>query len=239
MSSNLRAHHCRIAGVVLDAFLLLEARLVGLVDHNQAEVWVGQEQGRARAHRDRRFATGDPAPRAAALRGAKIGMPGHRLAAETGLKTLEEGLGERDLGEQDKRLLALPEAFGDRLEINLGLAGTGDAIEQDRVESLADGGSKAGGGLALIVVELRRRVIGIGAGEGPVRIDRNGFERAGVDQPPQDRVADAGMIGKLVDRALTAFERGKRFLALRGEAVGDMAGRPIFDELARALQRGR
>ena len=38
MSSNFAAHHRSIAGVVLDAFLLLEAGLVGLVDDDQAEV---------------------------------------------------------------------------------------------------------------------------------------------------------------------------------------------------------
>ena len=63
----LRAHHGDVAGVVLDAFLLLEARFMRLVDDNQPEVAVGQEQRRARADGDRRLAAGDAAPGAATL----------------------------------------------------------------------------------------------------------------------------------------------------------------------------
>ena len=54
--------------MVLDAVLLLEARLMGLVDDDQPELRVGQEQGRARADNDLRLAAGDAAPGAAALR---------------------------------------------------------------------------------------------------------------------------------------------------------------------------
>ena len=68
MSSNLAAHHRRVAGVILDAVLLLEARLVRFVDDDQPELRIGQKQSGARADRDRRFAAGDPAPGAAALR---------------------------------------------------------------------------------------------------------------------------------------------------------------------------
>ena len=65
-------------------------------------------------------------------------MPGDRLAAEAGGEAGQEGLGQRDFGEQDQRLLALPDRLGDRLEIDLGLARSGDAVEQDRVEALPD-----------------------------------------------------------------------------------------------------
>ena len=82
-------------------------------------------------------------------------MPGDRRAAEARLEALEERLGQRDLGQQDQRLLALPQALGDRLEIDLGLARAGDAVEQDRVEALADRRGEAGRGFALVVVERR------------------------------------------------------------------------------------
>ena len=166
-------------------------------------------------------------------------MPGDGLAAEARLEALEEGLGQRDFGKQDERLAALAQAFGDGFEIDLGLARAGDPVEQDRVESLADRRGEAGGGFALIVVEVGRREVGVGAGEGPVGIDRHRLERAGIDQPAHDRVADLGMVGELADRALPAFDRGERLLALRGQALGDSAGRPIFGELARAVERGR
>jgi hypothetical protein len=50
------------------------------------------------------------APGAAALRRAQVRMPGDRRAAEARLEALEERLGQRDLGQQDERLLALPQA---------------------------------------------------------------------------------------------------------------------------------
>ena len=63
-------------------------------------------------------------------------MPRHRLASEPRLKALEEWLGERDFGQEDERLLSLPETLGDRFEIDFGLARPCDAIEQHGVEAL-------------------------------------------------------------------------------------------------------
>ena len=138
---ELGAHHRDVAGVILDAVLLLEAGLVRLVDDDQAEVRIGQEQGRAGADHDLRLAAGDRPPGAAALRRAEVRMPGDRLAAEARLEALEERLGQRDLGKQHERLPALPERLGDRLEIDLGLARAGDAVEQEGGEALADRGA--------------------------------------------------------------------------------------------------
>ena len=82
-------------------------------------------------------------------------------------------------------------------------------------------------------------MIGVGAGERAVGIHRDAFERSRVDEPAQHRVADAGMIGQFADRALAAFKCGERFLALRGEARRHRPGRPVFGELARAIEGGR
>ena len=191
---ELAAHHRDVAGVVLDAFLLLEAGLVGLVDDDQAELGVGQEQRRAGADDDLGLAAGDRPPGAAALRRAQVGMPGDRGAAEARLEALEERLGQRDLGQQHQRLLALAKRLGDRLEIDLGLARAGDPVEQHRVEALADRGGQAGGGGALLGVEVGRGEIGVGAFERAVGLDRDRFERAGVDQPAQHGVADLGVV---------------------------------------------
>ena len=166
-------------------------------------------------------------------------MPGDRGAAEARLEALEEGFGQRDFGEQHQRLFSLAQAFGDRLEIDLGLAGTGDAVEQDRIEPFADCCRQARGRFALVVVEVGRREIGIGAGERPVGVDRDRFERAGIDQPAHHCVADLGVIGQLAHGALSPFDRGERLFALRRQPVGDEPGRPIFGELARTVERGR
>ena len=58
-------------------------------------------------------------------------MPGDRLVAEAGGEALEEGLGERDLGEQHQRLPPAAQRLGDRLEIDFGLARSGDPVEQE------------------------------------------------------------------------------------------------------------
>jgi len=61
-------------------------------------------------------------------------MPCHRLAAEAIVEAFQERLGQRDLGEQDEALPPLSDRLRHRLEIDLGLARSGDAIEQSRVE---------------------------------------------------------------------------------------------------------
>src|SRR3982751_2873195 len=101
---------------------------------------------------------GDPAPVPPALRRAQVRMPGDRGAAEACLKALEEWLGQRDLRQQHQRLLALPQALRDGLEIDLRLARASDPVEEDRVESLADRGGEARRSVALVVVEFRRGV---------------------------------------------------------------------------------
>ena len=233
------AHHRGVASMILNSVFLLERGLVRFVDDDQPEVRIGQEQSRAGADRDLRLAARDRAPGAPPLRRAQVRMPRDRGAAEARLEALEEWLGERDLGQQDQRLFVLPQALGDRLEIDLGLARAGDSVEQHRIEALADRGGEAGRGFDLIAVELGRGEIRIGPGERPVGVDPDRFERSGVDQPAHDAVADPGVIGKLANRALPAFERGERLFALRRHALWNGSSRAIFDELARPIQRGR
>ena len=84
---ELGAHHRDVAGVVVDAVFLLEARLMRLVDDDQAELGVRQEQRRARADDDLRLAAGDRPPGAAALGRAQVGVPGDGGAAEARLRS--------------------------------------------------------------------------------------------------------------------------------------------------------
>ncbi len=166
-------------------------------------------------------------------------MPRDRRAAEARLEPLEERLGQRDFGQQDERLPALAKALRDRLEIDFGLARSGNSVEQHGVEFVSDRRREAGSGVALIPIEVGRREIWVGAGERPVGIDRHGFQRAGIDQAAHDAVADLGVAGELADRALAPVDRGKRLLALRREAFGNEPGRPILGELPRPVERGR
>src|SRR3546814_16260661 len=58
-SLEMSAHHRDVARVIMDAILLLEARLMRLVDDDDAEPGIGQEQRRARPAEDIRFARAD------------------------------------------------------------------------------------------------------------------------------------------------------------------------------------
>ena len=158
-------------------------------------------------------------------------MPGGGLAAEAGGEAGQEGLGQRNFGEEDEGLFAAAEAGGDRLEIDFGLARAGDSVEQDRVEA-GSGGEDLGGGL-LVLGERRRGEVGVGEGERAVGVDCDGFQRPGGDQPAQDGVADLRDVGQFADGALTAGETRDGLAPLRGEAGGDDVGRAIFDQLAR------
>src|SRR3546814_20121153 len=71
-----RAHNRHIPGGIHHPLFLLEAGLMRLVDHDQPKVGIGEEQGGARAHHHPRLAACGRPPRAAALGGAQVRMPG-------------------------------------------------------------------------------------------------------------------------------------------------------------------
>ena len=69
--------------------------------------------------------------------------------------------------------------LGDRLEIDLGLARAGDAVEQEgRERAGVDRGAKLGRGLGLGRLERGRIVVRIGHGEGVVDRDLDRLDRA-------------------------------------------------------------
>ena len=130
-----RAHHRHVAGVIVHAVFLLVGRVVLLIDDDQAEVRIRQEQRRARAddHADLAGATAAPGARALARR--QLRMPFGRPDAEARGEAIEELRRQRDLRHQDQRLPAAADDLGHRLEIDLGLARTGDAVEQRHAEN--------------------------------------------------------------------------------------------------------
>ena len=155
---ELAAHHRDVAGVILDAFLLLEARLVRLVDDDQAEVRdrAGTAPSeRRRSPSPRRWRCPRQPRRRCDERRSRV--PGDGLAAEAVLEALQEWLGQRDFGQQDERLLALPQAFRDRLEIDFGLAGARSRHRAGPGRSPCRSRPKAGRGLLLLLVQVGRR----------------------------------------------------------------------------------
>jgi hypothetical protein len=141
-----------------------------LVDDDQAEVGEGQEEGRAGADDEAGLAGGGGLPEAPALAAADAGMPFGGPRAEAGGDAVEEGAGERDLGQQDQGLAAGAQAVGDGLEVDLGLARAGDAAqERGRIAAGGHRGAEGGGGGGLGVGERRAGPSGSSGGRGASR----------------------------------------------------------------------
>ena len=130
-----RPHHRDVAGVVMDALLLLEAGFMRFIDDGDAQVLERQEQRRARPDDDLGPPIGDGGKGGAALAGLEVGVPRHRLGAEARREAREPGGGQRDFGEEDERLPARSQRRRDGFEIDFGLARAGDAFEQPRHEA--------------------------------------------------------------------------------------------------------
>ena len=105
------------------------------IDDDQPEIGVRQEQRRARADHDLHLVRRHRRPGARALARRQFRMPFRRAHAEARGEAVEELRGERDLRHQDQRLAAAPDGLRHRLEIDLGLARAGDAVEQRRRKS--------------------------------------------------------------------------------------------------------
>ena len=155
-------------------------------------------------------------------------MPRGRLAAEAGGEAFRKGWVSAISGRRTSACQPFADRFCDGFEIDFGFSRAGDAVEEDRVEPAADGGDQAVGGNLLIVAEVRRRKIGIGAGQRLVGVDLDPFQRAAVHQPAQHRVADLGMSGEFADRALAAFERGRAPACVAESGGRGAAGQAIF-----------
>ncbi len=88
--SDRAIEHRHVAGVVGDAVLLLVGAFVFLIDDDEAQFFPRQEQGRAGADDDFRFAAGHAAPDALAFARPQVGMPLRRFGAEAGFDAGEE-----------------------------------------------------------------------------------------------------------------------------------------------------
>ena len=74
-------------------------------------------------------------------------MPDGGRDAEAVFEAFQPLGGQRDFGQQDQRLAVLAQALGDGFQIDLGLAGAGDAVQQgDRKVAGGDRLPQGGGG---------------------------------------------------------------------------------------------
>jgi hypothetical protein len=187
-----------VAGVIMRAVLLLVGLVVFLIDHDQAEIRVRHEQRGARADHDMRVAGGDRGPVARAVARRQPGMPLQRTHAEADGEAVEELPGQRDLRHQDQRLFAAPDDFGNRLEIHLGLARAGDAVEQGYVKAAVCGqASHRIDSGALLPRKIRHRKRWIGRGRRRRGRQRLGLQRAFIDEAVDHAGADAGLFGRV------------------------------------------
>ena len=220
-----RPHHRHVAGVIADAVLLLVGGVVLLIDDDEAKIGVGQEQRRARADHHLRLAGRDRRPGARALSWRQLGMPFGGPNAEPRGEAIEELRGQRDLRHQDHHLLAAPDRLGHRLEIDLGLARPGDAVDQGHGEAArADAGAQRIGRGALRVGELRHGEIRIGLPRHRLRRQHQRFERAVVDQAVDDARRHAGLVGRLALGPQQAVGEQRQHAAPRG--CHSLRGRP-------------
>ncbi len=232
------AHHRHVAGVITHAVLLLVGRIVLLIDHDQAEIGVRQKQSRARADNDADFTIGDGAPGARPLARRQFGMPRGGPRTETGREAVEKLRGKRNLRHQDQALPAAADGVRHRLEIDLGLAGAGDAIEQrDRIAALGDDGLQRRGGGVLVGGEVCHNEIGIRRLRHRLGRQHYDLQRAFVDEPVDHAGADAGLARGLRLAAHHAVgEQRQHAPACAGQPFRRRAGQPHADALAFGAQ---
>ena len=231
------AHHRDVTGMILDTFFLLEARLMRFIDDDQAKVAIGQEQRRSRADRHQRLALRNRAPCSPPLGLAQIRVPGDRRMAEARFETAEERLGQRDFREENQCLPPHSQSFGNGFEINLGLPGACDAVEQHRCKSprlhRIDQPVRR---RRLFVRQRWRSEIGIGCKER--RFERSFYRLNGpqLHESANDPIRHIGNRRQFADQALPFPDPLKRLRALDSQLVRGLAGQPIFSDGRRALK---
>ncbi len=145
---ELRSIDGRIACRISQAFLLLEGAVVLFVDHDERKLGQGREHRQARAENDAGIAACGSQPcRSAchvlepAVHQGKLGF-GKRFP-----EAAFELWRQADLGNQHERLPAAFQHARDEMEIDLGLAASGDAVQEHRREAAevrCDGVYRAG-----------------------------------------------------------------------------------------------
>ena len=150
-----------------------------LIDDDQTERWKGQPQRGPGADHDLCPALGDGAPGLAALARAELGMPDRGLHTEACAKAPQPLSAERDLGQHHHHLMACIERRGDGLEIDLGLAGAGYAVENgDREFPGGDCLSQCVSDVCLRIGQDRAGTARIGAAKGRDLAHRDRLDRA-------------------------------------------------------------
>jgi len=136
-----------VAGVVFGRVLLFIGGFVFLIDDDESGIFDGGEDGRAGPDDDAGFASSDAVPFVEAFALGKVRVEDGGLIDEVvkaGFETLDGLRRESDFGNKDDDVFSEVEGGAGGLKVDFGLAGAGDAVEEDRsgfvgVEAFDDG----------------------------------------------------------------------------------------------------
>ena len=120
-------------------------------------------------------------------------MPDRRRDAEPPLEPLDPLRGQRDLRQEHERLPPLADALGDRVQIDLGLARTGHAVQQrDREDAGGDGRAQRRGRVPLLGRQRGAVVSRIRECEARTRGQLDRREQARIRHRPDHAAPDPG-----------------------------------------------
>ena len=154
---DVAAHHRHVAGVVAHAVLLLVGRIVLLIDHDEAEIGVGQKQRRARADHDRQLRRRPRRARCARACAATVANAIPPVVRRSGAAKRSRNCAVSAISGIRIRLCRPRRIIvRHRFEIDLGLARAGDAVDQrDRIAALGQRRFQRRGGGALVGGKIR------------------------------------------------------------------------------------
>jgi len=218
--------HGHVAGVVGDAVVLLVGAFMFLIDNDEAQLFPWQEKSGAGADDYFCLAASNAAPDAFAFAGPQVGMPLGGLAGKAGFNAGDESSGERNFGKQQEYLPAGGESRRHGFEINLGLAGTGDAIkEHDPGAAGSDDSAKLLGSELLLLGQREATGVQVGQLESFMRGKRHDFQGPFLGHGFYHRGANAGGLGQFRQAHGKAFSGHiKHALALGRHAADCAAG---------------
>ncbi len=209
-----RADDREIARVVAPAVLLLVRAVVFLVDDDQSRMCQWGEYRRARAEHHRRLAArgGEPGLRACAIGQARMQ---HRDRHAEALAVATHGLRcETDFRHQHQGLPTARDARADRAEIDLGLAGAGDAVEQEGGVAACRGIDRGDGG-GLLRVQRRPD-----QGRRGRQARGHDLDQACVQGFVDQRARARDLLGDLGGRAWPGREQGEQAQQALATAIG-------------------
>ncbi len=228
-----------VSGMVGDAVVLLERRVVFLVDDDQAEI--GERQEKRGSARQRQPAPRRRARRAtcAGGRGRYLRMPTVRRCAEPGFEAAEPLGAQGDFRQQHQNLPVAGESIGDGLEVHFGFPGSRLAVEEMDGEAWAfvAAAAKCRRRPLLIRGEAQARPppIGDGSVPPPATLQRN---HAQVGKSADDAGSDA-RLAREFDRAIAAVPSASTSITRRRPGVRSIGGRWSFRRKRRASRKRR